>query len=283
MPGLRQCEFFLIQYRPDPPRRECINIGVLLREVVSPESRAAGETRLQFTRDWRRVRCLDPDADINRLELLEADIRSRLERSEEGSRPFIEVMINSWSNDLTLSESTGCTAVSLSAKMDRLMEIFVHPRKREPASRKSKRQAIYDKIRTNFERAGVWDLMWKRIPVTSFIGQADNLRIDCGYKNGRIRMFHAVALDDLDPAKVLAFTSAKLAAGVKRSEGLELDLIAVVDPLRRYEADGTFELNEEQLSIYDAGRKIMEENQVQVITTLLLPQMAEAARIDLRV
>ena len=67
-------------------------------------------------------------------------------------------------------------------------------------------------------------------------------------------MFHAVSLDDLDPAKVLAFTSAELAVGVKRREGLELELIAVVDPLRRNEADGTLELNEDQFSIYDAGK-----------------------------
>ena len=283
MPGLRQCEFFLIQYRADPARSECVNIGVLLRETVSPESRGAGETRVLFTRDWRRVRCFDPDADITRLELLEADIKNALERREEDARPFVDVMINSWSNDLTLTRSTACTAENLSAKLDSLMQIFVDPRKREPTSRKSRRQMIYEAMRTQFERAGVWELMWKRIPVTNFIGRADNLRIDCGYKNGRIRMFHAVPLDDLDPAKVLAFTSAELAVGVKRREGLELELIAVVDPLRRNEADGTLELNEDQFSIYNAGKTIMEQNRIQVITTLSLPEMAKAARRDLRV
>jgi hypothetical protein len=269
MQDLRQCEFFLIQYRPDPARGECMNIGVLLREVVSPESRGAGETRLHLTRDWRRVRCLDPDADIYRLELLETDIRRILENSEEGARPFIDVMINSWSNDVTLSGSTACLAENLPAKMDSLMELFVHPRKREPISRKSRRQVIYEAMRTQFERTGAWELMRKRIPVADYIGRADNLRIDCGYRNGRVRMFHAVALDDL--------------AGVKQKEGLELELTAFVDPLGRNGADGTLELNEEQFSIYDAGKRTMEENGIQVITTLLLPQMAEAARRELGV
>ncbi len=283
MQELRQCEFFLIRYRPDPARGEYVNIGVLLREVVSPERGGAGETRLHFTRDWRRVRCLDPDADISRLELLEADIRRLLEKSEEGARPFIEVMINSWSNDLTLSDSTACLAENLPAKIDSLMEMFVHPRKRKPTSRKSSRQVIYEAMRMHFERAGVWELMRKRIPVADYIGRADNLRIDCGYRNGRVRMFHAVALDDLDAAKVLAFTSAKLAAGVKQREGLKLELTAVIDPLLRNGDDGTLELNEEQLSIHDAGTSTMEENGIQVITTLLLPQMAEAARLELGV
>ena len=283
MQGLRQCEFFLIQYRPDSARGECINIGVQLREVVSPESRGPGETRLHLTRDWRRVRCLDPDADISRLELLEADIRRLLENGEEGARPFIDVMINSWSNDVTLTRSTACLAENLPAKVDSLMEMLVYPRKREPTSRKSRRQVIYEAMRTHFERAGVWELMVKRISVTDFIDRADNLRIDCGYRNGRVRMFHAVALDDLDAAKVLAFTSAKLAAGVKQRVGLELELTAFVDPLRRNGADGEFAINEEQLSIYDAGKSTMEESGIQVITTLLLPQIAEAARRELRV
>jgi Protein of unknown function (DUF3037) len=283
MPGLRQCEFFLIQYRPDPARGEYLNIGVLLREVVSPESRGASETRLHFTRDWRRVRCLDQDADISRLELLEADLRRLLENSEEGARPFIDVMINSWSNDLTLSDSTACLAENLPAKVDRLMEIFVHARKREPSLRKSRRQVIYEAMRTHFERAGVWDLMRKRIAVADYLGRADTLRIDCGYRNGRVRMFHSVALDELDAAKVLAFTSARLAAGVRQREGLELELTAVVDPLPRNGADGALELNDEQFSIYNAGKSIMQENGIQVITTLSLPQMAEAARRELRV
>jgi len=283
MPGLRQCEFFVIQYRPHPARGECVNIGILLREIVSPESRGAGETRLHFTRDWRRVRCLDADADVSRLELLEADIRRVLENSEEGARPFVDVMVDSWSNDLTLSGSTACLAENLPAKVDNLMKIYVHPRKREPASRKSRRQLIYDAMRTHFERAGAWEIMAKRIPVANYTDRADNLRIDCGYRNGGARMFHAVALDDLDAAKVLAFTSARLAAGVKQKEGLELELTAVIDPLRRNGGDGTLELDEEQLSIYDAGKSTMEESGIRVMTTSLLPQIAAAARRELEI
>ena len=187
------------------------------------------------------------------------------------------------SNNLQITPAQGCLAENLPAKMDQLMEMLVEPRKREAVSRKSGRQAIYGTMRTHFERAGVWELMRKRIEVASYTARADNLRIDCGYRNGRVRMFHAVSLDDMDAAKVLAFTSAKLAAGVKRIEGVELELTAVVEPLRRRGADGEFDLSADQLSIYDAGKSTMEESGIQVITTLLLPQIAEAARRELRV
>ncbi len=283
MQALRQCEFFLVRYDPDRARGESVNIGVVLREAAGEEGRGAGETQVRFTRDWRRVRCLSPEADISTFELLETDLRRSLEGSEKGARPLIEVMIGSWSNDLTLSGSKACLAENLPAKMDSLMEMFVDPPRREPASRKGKRQVIYEEMRSHFERAGVWQMMWKRIPVEKYTARADNLRIDCGYGNGRARMFHAVALDDLDAAKVLAFTSARLAAGVKQKEGLELELTAVIEPLRRKGAEGEFELNQEQLSIYEAGKGTMEESGIQVIPTSLLPQIAEAARTHLRV
>ncbi len=56
----------------------CIS-GVILREQTPPGSDATME--LRFTRDWRRVRCLDPDADTALLEDMEAELRSGLRRS----------------------------------------------------------------------------------------------------------------------------------------------------------------------------------------------------------
>ena len=64
----QRCEFSLVRYVPDPVKNEFVNIGVLLR--------AAGEelSMLRFTRDWGRVRCLDPDADTAMLEALEIEV-----------------------------------------------------------------------------------------------------------------------------------------------------------------------------------------------------------------
>ena len=71
MTDRQRCEFSLIRYVPDPVKNEFVNIGVLLR---SEDARAA----VRFTRDWSRVRCVDPDADTTMLEALEAEIGRRL-------------------------------------------------------------------------------------------------------------------------------------------------------------------------------------------------------------
>src|SRR5580698_3713714 len=70
----RNCEFHLLRYVPDTVRNEYVHIGVILREQGS-----AAPAQLRFTRDWRRVRCLDPDADTALLESMESELRRRFE------------------------------------------------------------------------------------------------------------------------------------------------------------------------------------------------------------
>ena len=53
----RMCEFQLLRYVPDAVRNEYVTIGAILREQGSSHA------EVRFTRDWRRVRCLDPHAD----------------------------------------------------------------------------------------------------------------------------------------------------------------------------------------------------------------------------
>ena len=55
----RECQFHLLRYVPDPVRNEYVHIGVILREQNSPGKSAPEPPRVHFTRDWRRVRCLD--------------------------------------------------------------------------------------------------------------------------------------------------------------------------------------------------------------------------------
>src|SRR3984957_339335 len=72
----RECEFQLLRYVPDAVRNECVHIGVILRESAAGDS--PGKVEVRFTRDWRRVRCLDPDADTALLEGMENELRMRL-------------------------------------------------------------------------------------------------------------------------------------------------------------------------------------------------------------
>ncbi len=266
----RPCEFFLVRYVPDPVKNEFVNIGVLLRQAGHPES-----TVLRFTKDWSRVRCIDPDVDTVMLEALESEIRRRL---LEDGQPVMKTLEDSFSNLLQITPSKACLAESVPAELDQLMALHVEPRKRETA-RRSGRVAIHARMRTEFERAGVWDLMRKRIAAASYTRPGDPLRIDCGYRpNGIIRMFHAVSVEgDSELAKVLAFSATALAEGVRRVENAELQLTAVVEPVRDRADD------EEQLAQYRFAVETMEGQKIRVLTTSDMDRVAETAKRELRV
>src|SRR5271165_1678739 len=74
MADLRHCEFFLLRYVPDAVKGEFVNLGVVLLEEGEN-----GFTDLRFIHDWRRVRGLDPEADVELLESYEAELRRLLQ------------------------------------------------------------------------------------------------------------------------------------------------------------------------------------------------------------
>ncbi len=228
MSSRRECEFFLLRYVPDPVRNEFVHVGVILRE------RAAAAALVEPPpMDWRRVRCLDPEADIGMLEGLESELRRRFE--EEPSGNLMHVLEDSFSNSVQMTRGKAYLAESVEAGVTELMRLYVDPQRRERASRLSGRAAIQAKMRTGFEQAGVWDLLRKRIAASEYTRPGDPLRIDLGYRpNGVIRMFQAVSLDaGVEMAKVLAFAAPDLIAGVERVEKAALELTAVVEPLRQ--------------------------------------------------
>lgn len=267
----QECEFFLVRYVPDPVKNEFVNIGVLLREAGRPESAV-----VRFTKDWSRVRCVDPDADTAMLEALETEVRRRL---LENGQPVMKTLEDSFSNALQITPSKACLAESVAAELDQLMSLYVETRKRESVARRSGRAAIHARMRTEFERAGVWDLMRKRITAASYTRPGDPLRIDCGYRpNGIIRMFHAVSLEgDSELAKVLAFSAAALADGVRRVENADLELTAVVEPIGNRAED------EERLAQYRFAIETMETQRIRVLTTSDMGRAADTARRELRV
>jgi len=277
----QQCEFFLVRYVPDPVKNEFVNIGVVLREAAEGGAGAVRST-VRFTRDWARVRCADPDADIAMLEALEAEMRQRLGAQETSGKPLLEVIEDSFSNLIQVTEAKGCLAENMAAEMDALMRLYVETRKERARQAVSGRQSIVRSIRSSFERAGVWDLMWKRIPAAQYTRPGDPLKLDCGYRpNGVVRMFHAVSLmGDVEVAKVLAFSAPALRAGLERVEKAELELTAIVEPLR----DDEGEVGEAAaVDQYRFGVETMEAQQIRVLTVGDLGRVAERARTELRV
>lgn len=278
MAGRVACEFSLVRYVPDPVKNEFVNIGVVLRGQGA-EPRA----EVRFTRDWSRVRCLDPEADTAMLEGLEEELRLRFASEAEGVLGGLE---DALSNTVQISESKGCLAESLPAEMELLMRLYVERRREKRAARKATgRTAVLATMRMEFERAGVWELMAKRIAAARYTRVGDPLRIDCGYRpNGVLRMFQAVSLEaDAEAAKGLAFSAGALAAGVKRVEGAGLELTAIVEPLRGGGHGMTDEQDEGLVAQYRFGVEAMEREQIRVLTTADLGRVAETARRELRV
>lgn len=281
-----RCEFFLIRYVPDVVKGEFVNIGVLLREAAGGAAvrDGSGDLRVKFTRDWSRVRCMDAEADVSLLEALEGEIaaRVRVGVSAKDPKTVMEVLEDSLSNSVQMTEARGTLAENMTAGMDDLMRMYVEPLKVAKSRVKSGRATLQGAMRTEFERAGVWGLMRKRIAASSYTRAGDPLRIDCGYRGdgaaGLVRMFQAVSLDgDVDGAKGLAFSAPRLRDGVSRVEGTGLELTAVIEPWK------TVSGGDEALDRYRFGVEAMEREAIRVVTVADLARVAETARRELGV
>jgi hypothetical protein len=270
------CEFSLVRYVPDPVKNEFVNIGVLLREA------AGSASQVRFTQDWARVRCVDPDADTDMLEAMETEMRRRLLEPESDAPSLMKTVEDSFSHLLQITAPKALLAENLAAGMDQLMRLYVEPRREKTRPALSGRAAIVRSLRTHFEQARVWDLLRRRIPAADYTRPGDSLKIDCGYRpNGVVRMFHAVSLaTDSEPAKVLAFSAPLLRAGVARVESAELELTAIVEPIRNSRGDVPAD---DFIAQYRFGVETMEAQQIRVLTVNDLERVAETARSELRV
>jgi hypothetical protein len=273
----KQCAFQLIRYVPDPVRNEFVNIGVLLRTSGGEQS------VLRFTRDWSRVRCLDPDADTEMLEALEIEIGHRLRaQPSDHPKPIMALLEGSLSNGVQITEAKAYLAETFLSGLEDLMRWYVDRPRRERSKQQGGRVAVLAAMRKSFEDAGVWTLMWKQIPAAIYTKPGDPLHIDCGYRNGVLKMFQAVSLEsNADDAKLLAFAAPRLKAGVEREDGRKFLLTAIIESLSWPAGDS--EPNEERTALYDFARETMEEQEIRVMTMSELPQLAQTAREELRV
>jgi len=270
------CEFFLFRYVPDLVKGEFANIGVLLREA-GRDSNAI----VRFTRDWSRVRCMDADADIGLLEALEEEVGRRLRAEPSDIKPMMTLLEDTFSNSVQITAGRACLAESVVSEMELLMKMHVEPRSAKVDRKRTGRAAIAGAMRTQFERAGVWSLMRKRIAASLYTLPGDPMKIDCGYRpNGVVKMFHAVSLDaDVEAAKVLAYSTPQLRDGVRRVDNARLELTAVTEPLRTVAGEG----EEESEARYRFGVETMERQEIRVMTINDLARIAETAKFDLRV
>jgi len=258
----RQCEFFLLRYVPDAVKDEFVNVGVVLFES------SGGFADVRFTKDWKRVRCLDPDADVEILEGMEREIKECLGEGFSNQEWLLKRMNDTFSNAIRLTPTKAVLTESPQEEIGLLAEMYLE-RGKKSGRVASGRMQIFQTMRGEFERQGVWNLMRHNIAASDYTHRGDPLKIDAAYMpNGTVHMYQALSLEsDVNSAKVLAFTYPKLREGVMRAEQAETALTAIVESEIDRNDDATM-----------FALETLSASQIMVATTADLPRIAESVR-----
>ncbi len=224
MPEPRQnCEYVLAYYAPSALRETRVAIGLLLLEETG---RLVGH---RFTDDWRAVRCLDPQADLNLLGMVSShfdglaagapgehgeDDRSAAperHRSPESFSETLRRMERDFAGALQISLPRGVQTDNPEQELQRLFEQHVAPRRslqlRTPL-RTGSRPWVRAQLSDALRRHGLWERFERDVSVEQFTAPGDAFRIDFSYRpNGVVQYLHALSLErDWTQAKLLGYT-----------------------------------------------------------------------------
>jgi hypothetical protein len=265
----RQLELLVLRYVPDAVKEEFVNIGLVMFESGA---NGQGFADVRFTRDWRRVWCLDPQADIEMLEALERDIRRQILDAHD-REVLIRRLQDSFSNAIQVTAVKACEAEEPRAEIEYLAKLYFEGAKPARPRVLSGREQIVNRMQSEFQNAGVWALLMHGVPVSSYTKPGDNFKFDFGYRIGNaIKLFHAVSLKrSIDPAVTLAARYPLISSGMSKKD-LSPFLTTVVD-------DGLDRSNEE----IHFALEMLEESKVKVAPVAEMPAIAEVAREELRV
>ena len=265
----RQLEFFLLRYVPDAVKGEFVNFGLM---AIENGANGAELIDVRFARDWGRVLCLDPQADVDVLAALQNEIRQEIGRTKD-QVTLLKRMEDSFSGLVhvspvmpALTERTALEEIDDVARM--FLETAKVRRAREPAGR----QKILETMRSEFEKAGVLELL-NAIPVEPYTKPGDPFEFDFGYRfGGEIKLFHAVSMRaSIDSAVMLAARYPKIMPTMARVTEAAPMLTAVVEAeLDRSRSEVGFAL------------EMMKESGIRVARSSEMAGIAEVARVELR-
>jgi hypothetical protein len=261
--GKRKLDFLVLRYAPSAVSGERVNFGIIGLE------QEGSFVDVRLTNSWDRLRCIDPDVDVEWLESLERELRRGLAGDRSALLKRVE---ESFSNAVQLSEWTGCLTEDPTKEMEVLSGIYLpRPRGSRGERTLSERERIRAGMRQAFETAGVWELGMKRIEVAPYTEEGDSFTIDFGYRVGKeLKMFHSVPVrTNVYSAYALAVKFPRMVAGAAR-EGVDTSLTAVIEDGAQNSRDATIALN----SIREAGMMVAAVSQ--------MPEIAERARVELR-
>jgi len=265
----KHLDFFLLRYVPDAVKGEFVNFGLM---AIENGPNGAELIDVRFTRDWGRVLCLDPQADLDVLSALQEEIRQEIGRKKD-QLTLLKKMEDSFSGVVQVSAVmpvlTERTAVEEIADVARIfLESPKLARTREPAGR----QKILVTMRDEFEKAGVLTLL-NAVPAEPYTKKGDPFEFDFGYRfESEIKLFHAVSMKaSVDAAVMLAARYPKIVPVMAQLTVATPMLTAVVeDELDRTRSEIGFAL------------EMMAESGIRVSTTREMAGIAEVARRELR-
>jgi hypothetical protein len=268
MANSRQVEFFLLRYVPHALRQEFVNIGVLM---VESGANGGVLVDVRLAKDWRRVRGLDPQVDLEVIEALLRDIRREVGEVRDRAL-LLKKIEDQFSNVIQLSAPMRILAANPAQEIETLASMFVDESKAASTRVLTGRGLILSAMRDAFDQAGVMKFMLP-IPVAPYTKVGDPLQFDFGYRVGNeMKLFQAVSLKaSVDAAVLLAARYPKIVPGIVNVTGATPQLTAVID-------DGL----DRSAEAVQFALSMMEEERIQIAVAAEMPLIAEVARRELR-
>ena len=276
--NLKPCSYFVLRYVPDLRRDEAINLGVFLH---SPEEKYLG---CILTDDFRRVKRLHAQADLELLGALSQHFEEEIDRRGDDLEAYIREMQESYSNLIQVSDPRPCLLADPQVEIHDLFARYVGAPSTS-AGLNNTRLKIKQRLTAALVRAGAWQRIEKRIPAAQWTGKGDPFVFDYGYRVGsqgsgrgratfsppspasRIKLIHAVSLPrDSTLARSLVFTLNQ----VRKREAA--DLTAVVEARA---AEGV------PAALYTES--LLEENGIAIQPLAGLDHFAQSVRRELTV
>ena len=266
MAGFQHLEFFLLRYAGDATKGESINLG-----IVAVETEEGGFADVHFIRNWRRLHCFDPLADIEEVQAIEREIRRDLHDPQRRAE-LLKRVSDAWSNAVRCEPLQGCLTQSPALELELLSAIYLETPTVTERRDLAGRQRILHVMRDELEKVGVLALMQTDIAVAEFTRQGDPLKMDFGYAVGSdFKFLHAVSLTQrVEHGMMLAARFPQVVKGVRVKRNATARLTAIVDDeLDRSRDEVNFAL------------EMMQESGIVVARVAEMPEIAAGIRAEL--